>query len=125
MLYLGEGEKGERAFAFANSNPHIIRYWLYLLRTSFPIDESKFRIQIMSRADQNVDNLLRFWTDLTRIEHNIKGSTDARTSGNPTKRSEYQGVCKVLYYDISIRRYLDALAHGLMERELASDTGNL
>jgi hypothetical protein len=46
----------------------------------------------------------------------IKGHVDDRTQGKPTKRGEYRGVCKVQYYDISIRRYLDALAHGLIER---------
>jgi hypothetical protein len=116
MLYLGEGSKGEGAFAFANSNPHVIRYWLYLLRTSFTVDESKFCLQIMSRADQNIDQLMQYWTEVTGISRYIKGNVDARTEGIPTKRPDYKGVCKVNYHDVSIRRYLDALAHGLMDR---------
>jgi hypothetical protein len=116
MLYLGEGAKSEGVFALGNSNPQVIRYWMYLLRTSFQIDETRFCLQIMSRFDQDQAELERFWTGITGVSRVIKGHVDDRTQGKPTKRGEYRGVCKVQYYDISIRRYLDALAHGLIER---------
>lgn len=120
MLYLAEGAKAEAAFAFGNSNPHIIRYWMYLLRSSFTLDESKFRIQVMCRADQDEAELRHYWMDLTGIPRCIKSHVDARTQGKATKRLNYKGVCLIHYYDVSIRRYLDALAHGLMERSLGS-----
>lgn len=118
MLYLGEGAKGEGVFAFANSNPQVICYWLYLLRTSFDIDESKFSIQLMLRADQDEEQLINYWTGVTGIRRYVKSSVDARTVGRPTQRSTYKGVCHVHYYDIALRRYLDALAHGLIARAL-------
>jgi hypothetical protein len=118
MLYVAEGAKAETAFTFANSNPEIIRYWLYLLRTSFHVDESKFRIKVMSRADQDVEQLLQYWTSVTGITQHTKGHIDSRTTGKPTKRADYKGVCAVVYHDVSLRRYLDALAHGLMARAL-------
>lgn len=116
MLYLGEGAKTEGSFAFANSNPQIIGYWMYLLRTSFIVNESKFRLQIMSRYDQDQAELERFWIEITGIASTVKGHIDVRTEGKPTKRTGYKGVCAVRYHDLTIRRYLDALAHGLMER---------
>jgi hypothetical protein len=118
MLYLAEGAKGEGAFSFANSNPQVIRYWLYLLRTGFPVDEAKFRLQIMARKDQDIEELLQFWMQITGITKSIRGTIDARTEGKPTKRTDYKGVCKILYHDVSLRRYLDALAQGLMTRAL-------
>jgi hypothetical protein len=121
MLYLAEGAKAETAFTFANSNPQIIRYWLYLLRTSFDIDESKFRLHIMTRADQDGEELLRFWMEVTGIKQYIKTYVDTRTEGKPTKRAAYKGVCAVVYHDVSIRRYLDALAQGLMSRALEDE----
>jgi hypothetical protein len=116
MLYLGEGAKAEGAFSLGNSNPQVIRYWMYLLRTSFQVDEAKFRLQILSRIDQNDEELERFWMETTGVASIIKGHKDPRTEGKPTRRANYKGVCAVFYYDVSIRRYLDALAHGLMER---------
>ncbi len=62
MLYLAEGAKNEDACAFDNSNPQVIRYWLYLLRTSFDVDESKFCIQVLCRADQDPQQLITFWS---------------------------------------------------------------
>lgn len=120
MLYLAEGAKTAAAFAFANSNPHIIRYWMYLLRSSFKLDESKFRIQVMCRADQDEAELRQYWMALTGIPRCIKSHVDARTEGKATKRDDYKGVCKIVYHDVSIRRYLDALAHGLMARTVGS-----
>lgn len=116
MLYTGEGAKSENAFAFANSNPQVIRYWVYLLRTSFNTNEAKFRLQLMTRADQDIGELMQFWTNVTGITQYIKGSVDPRTVGKPTERPNYKGVCSVHYHDVSFRRYLDALARGLMER---------
>lgn len=114
MLYLAEGAKGEGACAFGNSNPQIIRYWLHLLRTSFDVDEAKFCLQIMCRADQDLDELVQYWMHVTHIQRVIKGHIDSRTKGKPTKRLNYKGVCSVLYHDVSLRRYLDALAQELM-----------
>jgi hypothetical protein len=116
MLYLGEGAKTEGAFSFANSNPQIIIYWMYLMRSSFEVDEAKFRIQVMCRYDQDQEDLERYWIELTGIRSILQGRKDTRTEGKPTLRLDYKGVCKIYYYDVSIRRYLDALAHGLMER---------
>lgn len=118
MLYLGEGAKREGACAFGNSNPRVICYWLHLLRTSFSIDESKLCIQLSIRYDQDEQALLEFWQGVTMIERSIKGHVDRRTEGKPTKRTQYKGVCTIHYFDISLRRYLDALAQGLMARAL-------
>lgn len=120
MLYLAEGAKADSAFSLGNSNPQVIRYWLYLLRSGFNIDEAKFRIQVLSRVDQNRDELVQYWKAVTGIEWTIKGNADPRTSGKPTKRKDYNGVCIVYYYDLSIRRYLDALAHELMARAVGT-----
>lgn len=121
MLYLGEGAKADGVMAFANSNPQVIRYWLYLLRTSFAIDEGKLRLQLMYRADQNVDELMLYWSELTGVSKFIRGSMDPRTLGKPTKRLDYKGVCSVVYYDVALRHYLDALAHELMTRAVGAD----
>lgn len=120
MLYLGEGAKGEGACAFGNSNPRVICYWLHLLRTSFTIDEAKFSIQLMIRADQHHDELVEFWKRMTGIKRFVKSSVDLRTAGSPTRRADYKGVCHVHYFDVSLRRYLDALAHGLIARALGA-----
>lgn len=120
MLYLAEGSKGKDAFAFANSNPDIIRYWLHLLRTGFTIDESKFRLRIMIRADQDSEAIRDYWIEVTNIARCMAVYTDLRSVGKSPTYPNYKGVCTILYNDISIRRYLDAVAHGLMARAIGS-----
>ena len=48
---------------------------------------------------------------------------DARTIGKSATYGGYKGVCTVYYNDLSIRRYLDAVAHGMMARAI-SDTSD-
>jgi hypothetical protein len=120
MLYLAEGAKSEGQFRFGNSDPQVIRYWLHLLRSNFDIDESKFRIQVMYRADQNIEELEHYWSMVTGIKRFIKGHLDLRTQGKATKRADYKGVCSICYHDVALRRYLDALAQGLMERAVGA-----
>jgi hypothetical protein len=116
MLYLAEGSKGSDALVFANSNPDIIRYWLYLLRTSFNIDEAKFRLRLIIRADQDSDVMRSYWINVTAIPQCMRVYVDARTLGKSPTYSTYKGVCTVSYNDISLRRYPDAVAHGLIAR---------
>lgn len=125
MLYLAEGSKGKTVFAFANSNPDIIRYWLYLLRTSFPLDESKFRLRIMIRADQDSVEIRDYWTNVTSIGKCQPVFTDLRTVGKSATYAGYKGVCTIYYNDVSIRRYLDAVAHSLMARALSPSSNTV
>jgi hypothetical protein len=120
MLYLGEGAKADGQFCFGNSNPEVIRYWMYLLRSSFELDEAKFCIQLRLRFDQDVAAMQQYWTEVTGIRRHIKPAVDPRTERKPTQREGYMGVCGVHYYDVSIRRYLDAVAAGLMARAQTS-----
>jgi hypothetical protein len=72
----------------------------------------------MLQGQKYSENLLRYQTEVTGIKRYIKGTVDRRTEGVPTRRTDYRGVCRVQYYGISIRRYLDALAHALVARAL-------
>ncbi len=120
MLYLGEGDKGKSAFRFANSNSTVIRYWLYLLQASFNVDEAKFRIRLHTRADQDSTELMHYWLEVTGIHQYMRVEIDPRTQGKSATYAGYKGVCVIYYHDISIRRYLDAVAQGLMERALGA-----
>ena len=123
MLYLGEGSKAADALAFANSNPDIICYWLYLLRTGFPIDESKFRLRVMIRADQDGEEIRQYWTNITNIHKCMPVYVDPRTVGKSATYADYKGVCTIYYNDLAMRRYLDAVAHSMMGRALDTIPG--
>jgi hypothetical protein len=122
MLYLAEGSKTERSgVMFGNSNPSIVMLFLRLLRTCFSLDESRFRITVQCRADQDQRKLEHFWSEVTKIPLTQFYATrvDARSLGKKTLKQGYRGVCRIDYFSVEIDRELKYLA-GLVERALIS-----
>jgi hypothetical protein len=113
-LYLGEGSKAQRgSLMFGNSDPFIISLFLYTLRYSYDIDETKFRCTLQCRADQNIKKLEEFWTNITKIPPSqfYKARIDPRTIGKPSKKRDYKGVCRIDYFSAEIFTELKQIAN--------------
>ncbi len=119
-LYIGEGRKGEGQFSFCNSDATVIRTWMALLRKNFEIDESKFACSLCISEGMDDNFLKEYWSRVTGISLGQfnKSSVDKRP--DKKHRDGYKGVCVVHYYSVAVRRYLDALAQGVM-REILDD----
>ncbi|MGH2593572.1 MAG: hypothetical protein ACRDGG_08680 [Anaerolineae bacterium] len=116
-LYMGEGAKGEGQFAFANSDPKLIAMWMTLLRTNFEIDESKFRCRVLMSDDQDEETLHEFWSTVTSVPRSqFQRPSIRKASGQ--KKPGYLGVCVVNYYSLEVRRYLEAIGQGVIDRLL-------
>jgi hypothetical protein len=104
VLYLGEGSKTRSSLMFGNSDPAIIVLFLRLLRYCYKIDENKFRCTLQCRADQDVEKLEKFWSNLTGIPKDkfYKARVDARTIGKASKKPEYKGVCRIDYFSADL-----------------------
>lgn len=104
-LYLAEGGKTQRgALVFGNSDVKIIKLFLFLLRKAHTIDERKFRCTVQCRADQDVEQLRCFWSNMTKIslEQFYKTQIDKRTIGKKTLKQGYFGVCRIDYFSAKI-----------------------
>lgn len=113
MIYLGEGAKNHRAaLMIGNSDPAIISLFLRLLRYCYNIDEVKFRCTVQCRADQNIKELERFWSKVTKISPKqfYKARIDPRTVGKPSKKPDYKGVCRIDYFSADIYTELMKIA---------------
>lgn len=114
MLCLGEGSKykSTRRLTFCSSSPEIIKLYLKLFTDSYNLKEEKFRVNILCRADQNIEELEKFWQDLTKIEKSrfYKTRVDKRTIGKKTLKKDYKGVCVIMYFDTKIQLELEILA---------------
>lgn len=67
MLYWGEGYKGNHRLPahgvdFANSDQKMILLFLKFLRSVFILDESRFRIYLYCYSDQNIKEIVKFWS---------------------------------------------------------------
>lgn len=105
MLYLGEGYKTRRgALAFGNSNSGIIRLFLQLLRRCYQVDDKKFRCTVQCRADQDVNALEKHWREVTAIPRECfyGARIDKRTTGKPTLKANYKGVCVIDYFSSQV-----------------------
>lgn len=101
LLFWGEGSKKERRLTFTNSDPKMIVSYLYLLRKSFNIDESKFRAVIHLHPYHNYGEMLKFWVDVTKIKNSNITIYKKKNSGI-RKSKNYKGCISVRYYDVNI-----------------------
>ena len=69
MLYWGEGSKwdGEKIVDFVNSSPEMIRVFLSFLRKICGISEEKLRVFLYCYADQDIEELIDYWSKVTKI----------------------------------------------------------
>jgi hypothetical protein len=119
ILYLGEGSKSKSSdtMTLGSTNPDIIKLYLTLLENCFKIDKSKFRVRIQCRADQNIKEIERYWGKITGISSKQFYPTyiDKRTIGKPTLKTNYRGMCAIIYFDRSVQYELELLYESMLK----------
>jgi hypothetical protein len=115
--YWCEGNKSPKDLVlFTNSDPGVIRAFVSLLRSTFEIQEEKFRVCVHLHEYHAVEQELTFWSQITNIPRKkfmkpyIKPHTAKRVHDG------YRGCAQVRYYDITIARKLLALGRRLTEQ---------
>lgn len=100
MLYLAEGAKRHRVVDFTNSDPRLILLFLAFLRRVCGIAESRLRAHVYAYADQDLEQLHRFWSAETRIPRRqfIKPYVRSLTA-NKSCRKMSQGLLHIRYSD--------------------------
>lgn len=101
LLYWGEGEKTKRKFAFINSDPDMIKLYLSLLRKSFVIDESRFKVWLHLHEYHDKEKLISFWSQVTGICKNQFSVYNKAHTGN-NKKKGYKGCLSIRYQDSRI-----------------------
>ncbi len=117
MIYQCEGSKSiNDSVTFTNSDPNLIRNFLFLFRKSFYLDESKFRIVMHLHDYHNEKSQTNYWSDIT----SIPSSQFLKTYNKPTngiyKKEGYQGCIQIRYKDVVIGRKMQSVAKMFMER---------
>lgn len=101
MLYFAEGYKTEKSSGidFANSDPDMINIFINFLRSNYVLDESRFRILLYCYSNQNIKNLIKFWSKLTCIS---KGQFS-----KPYVRNDFRTAGRTMKYGMVHLRYSD------------------
>jgi len=81
-------------------------------------DDSKFRVRIQCRFDQNIRKLEDYWEKVTKIDRKQFYPTyiDKRTQGKPTLKKDYMGVCTIHYFSKEIQIELIFLADAIIKK---------
>jgi len=69
MLYWAEGSKwqNEKIVDFTNSDIKMVKMFLMFLRRICQIDEKKLRAYLYCYSNQDVDDLIKYWSGVTNI----------------------------------------------------------
>ena len=117
MIYWCEGNKSTRDLVFfTNSDPKLIRTFLYLFRESFDVDETKFRVCMHLHDHHNEERQLKFWSKTTNIPKEQFLKSYIKQNTKKRIRENYQGCVQVRYYDVTIARKLLSLAREYMKK---------
>jgi len=118
MLYWGEGFKGNEnskmsTVDFANSDPQMIRVFMKAFRDTYVFDRKKLRAYIYCYSNQNVPNLINFWSKLTKIPKLQFTKPYIRTDHQKNVRTMKYGLIHVRYSDmkllINIKNLIDCI----------------
>lgn len=117
MLYLGEGSKTNSQTCMGNSNPRILKFFIQSIHAIYHVPITAFRCNLHLRADQNPDQLKRYWARVLELPVTNFGKPliDHRTVGRPTY-SHYKGVCTISCGRVAIQRKLMYIADVFCDR---------
>lgn len=103
LLYYCEGAKNI-CFQFTNSDPNLIKTFLFLLRDSFKLDEKKFRASLHLHEYHSEKEQIDFWSRITKIPKRQFFRPYIKPHTGKQKRGGYQGCLNIKYYDANLAK---------------------
>lgn len=90
-LYWAEGSKKD--LSFCNSDPEMIRLFLYILRKAFKVTNERIIVSLRIYEDLNKSDCLLFWSNITGKNLNEQTSIEV-LNGRKKGKLKY-GMCRV------------------------------
>lgn len=116
MLFWCEGTKNPKSgLTFTNSDPNLVAKFLSLLRQSFVIHESKFRLCIHIHGYHSPSKQLDFWSRVTDIKKEQFIKPYLKPNTGKRIHEGYQGCVSVRYHSTDLARRLIAIAKAFLE----------
>ncbi len=101
ILYWGEGYKTSKSkgIDFANSDTDMILVFVAFLREIYGIDEKRLRVLLYCYSDQNISELIEFWSKLTSIPKDQFSKPYVRQDFKKDGRKMKYGMVHIRYSD--------------------------
>ena len=119
LLYWAEGSKGRSIVCFANTDPKLIKLFVTLLRSSFELDESKFRVRVHIHHYHDEEKVKKYWSDLTNIPLSLFNKTyHKQRSKEKTFRTNIGGICFIKYNSVYLQERIMQYAYKVADKLL-------
>lgn len=117
LLYWCEGTKHKEnsSVSFINADPEMIKYFLYVFRNSFEIEEKKLRGLVHLHEYHNEEKQLKFWSDVTKIPISQFNKSYLKKNTGKNKKENYPGCISIRYSDVKIYKELMFIIKRLMK----------
>ncbi|MDO8585202.1 MAG: helix-turn-helix domain-containing protein [bacterium] len=117
LIYWCEGTKSPKTgVTFINSDPHLIKQFLSLLRTSFEIDERKFHPCLHLHSYHSKEKQLDFWSEITNINRSQFIKPYVKPNTGKRIRIGYPGCLSVKYHSNDLARRLLAVGKAFLNK---------
>ena len=115
LIYWCEGAKSCNAGVnFVNSDPNLIKEFLKLLRSSFELDESKFRPCIHLHSYHDIKKQLDFWSKITDIDKRQFIKPYIKQNAGKRIHAHYEGCIAIKYHSNDLARQLNSVAKAFL-----------
>lgn len=68
FLHWGEGGKRDTEVVFSNTNPSMIKFFMYWVEKCLGVNRKKIKIKLHLYSDMDIENEICFWINLLKIE---------------------------------------------------------
>ncbi len=117
LMYWCEGAKDlSHGINFINSDPRVIKSFLTLLRKSFSLDESKFRVLVHLHEYHNERKQIDFWSNITNIKKSQFIKSYQKPHTGKRIRENYQGCAAVRYHSNDLAKRLLSTAQVFLNK---------
>jgi len=115
LLYWSSGSKypSSNFVAFSNHDQNLVKTFLNLLRKTFSIDESKIKVHLQLRADQNRKEMVSFWSSLLQVSADQFYKPTITKAQLKKKSANHYGTCTVRYYSLELLLKIMEIYEGL------------
>lgn len=104
-MYWCEGGKNEKfGIHFTNSDPYLVKTFLYFLRRGYKLKENKLKVCIHLHEYHDVKKQLAFWSQTTKIPKGQFVKPYIKPHTGKVVRENYQGCISIRYYSTDLAR---------------------
>lgn len=107
ILFWCEGNKNYLSCVrFTNSEPEMIKCFLYCLREGFGIDENKLRGLIHLHDYHNKEKQIEYWSKISKIPKERFYKSYRKPNTGKRIKKDYPGCLAITYYDAKLAKRL-------------------